>query len=43
LLGNGDDDHSRPVHNSGYDFNDAASVYGASFFAGVVEKFLAAD
>ena len=43
LLGNADGDHVRPVHNSGYDFNDAASVYGASFFAGVVEKFLAAD
>jgi hippurate hydrolase len=41
LLGNGDGENTRPVHNPGYDFNDAAAVYGASFFAGVVEKILA--
>jgi amidohydrolase len=40
LLGNSDENHSRPVHNSGYDFNDRASVYGASFFASVVERML---
>jgi hippurate hydrolase len=40
LLGNGDGDDVRPVHNSGYDFNDDATVYGASFFASVVEKML---
>ena len=34
LLGNGDDQHQRPVHNPGYDFNDEASVYGASFLRG---------
>ena len=38
LLGNGED--VPPVHNSGYDFNDDATVYGASFFASVVEKML---
>ncbi len=43
LVGNKDEDHTRPVHNPGYDFNDAASVYGASFFASVVETVLAAD
>jgi hippurate hydrolase len=41
LIGNGDDAHSRPVHNSGYDFNDAALPLGASFFARVVERELA--
>ena len=40
LLGNSDENHTRPVHNSGYDFNDRASVYGASFFASIVEKTL---
>jgi hippurate hydrolase len=41
LLGNADDEHTRPVHNPGYDFNDGAAVYGASFFAQVVETALA--
>lgn len=41
LLGNSDDEHQTPVHNPGYDFNDRASVYGASFFAKVVESVLA--
>ncbi len=40
LLGNHDDEHTRPVHNAGYDFNDKAAVYGASFFASVVETAL---
>ena len=40
LLGNGDGEDVRPVHNPGYDFNDEAIVYGASFFAGIVEKTL---
>ena len=39
LLGNGE---SAPVHNPAYDFNDAAIPYGASFFASVAEKALAA-
>ncbi|MEM7016783.1 MAG: M20 aminoacylase family protein [Pseudomonadota bacterium] len=39
-VGNGD---SSPLHNHGYDFNDDALVYGASFYAGVVEKELAAE
>jgi hippurate hydrolase len=39
-LGNADDEHTRPVHNPGYDFNDNAAVYGASFFAQVVETAL---
>ena len=43
LVGNKDDEHTRPVHNPGYDFNDKASVYGASFFASVVETMLATD
>jgi len=41
LLGNSDDEHQRPVHNPGYDFNDGAAIYGASFFARVVETALA--
>ena len=41
LLGNADDEHTRPVHNPGYDFNDKAAAYGASFFAHVVETALA--
>lgn len=41
LLGNSDDEHRTPVHNPGYDFNDRAAVYGASFFARVVESVLA--
>ncbi len=40
LLGNSDEDHTRPVHNPGYDFNDRAAVYGASFFARVAETVL---
>jgi hippurate hydrolase len=43
LLGNGDGDDVRPVHNPGYDFNDEASVYGASFFASVVERVLSPE
>ena len=43
LLGNEDDGHTRPVHNSGYDFNDKASIYGASFFASVVETVLTGE
>ena len=40
LLGNSDEAHTRPVHNPGYDFNDRAAVYGASFFARVAETVL---
>jgi hippurate hydrolase len=40
LLGNRDASHERPVHNAGYDFNDAALALGASFFASVVEQRL---
>ncbi len=43
LLGNTDAEHQRPVHNPGYDFNDRAAVYGASFFAEVVETVLSRD
>ncbi|MEM7077558.1 MAG: M20 aminoacylase family protein [Pseudomonadota bacterium] len=43
LLGNADETHKAPVHNPHYDFNDAAAVYGASFFASVVETALAPD
>jgi hippurate hydrolase len=40
-LGNGEDSH--PLHNHDYDFNDGALVYGASFFARIVEKSLQAE
>ncbi len=40
ILGNGTG--SSPLHNPDYDFNDEALVYGASFFAKVVESQLAA-
>lgn len=43
LIGNSDDDHQRPVHNPGYDFNDRALSGGASFFAKVVEHHLEAE
>lgn len=43
LLGNKDATHTQPVHNPGYDFNDDSAVYGASFFARVVEKTLPMD
>ncbi|MDA1076242.1 MAG: M20 family metallopeptidase [Proteobacteria bacterium] len=43
LVGNGDAEHMRPVHNPHYDFNDAAIPYGASFYAAIVEQTLAAD
>ena len=39
-LGNGVDSHA--LHNHDYDFNDEALVYGASFFARVVETSLPA-
>ncbi len=42
LIGNRDADHKAPVHNPGYDFNDAALPYGASFFARIVERELPA-
>ncbi len=38
ILGNGSG--SNPLHNPDYDFNDDALVYGASFFASVVEETL---
>ncbi|MBD3646841.1 MAG: M20/M25/M40 family metallo-hydrolase, partial [Pseudomonadales bacterium] len=38
LVGNGEG--SNPLHNPDYDFNDEALVYGASFFARVVEHTL---
>jgi hippurate hydrolase len=40
-IGNGDTVGSCPVHNPGYDFNDAALPIGASLFAHLVEKKLA--
>jgi amidohydrolase len=39
-IGNGDGSGACEVHNPGYDFNDAALPYGASFFARLVEKRL---
>ena len=41
IVGNGE--NSTPLHNPGYDFNDKALVYGASFFATVVEQLLAPE
>jgi hippurate hydrolase len=43
LVGNGDAEHTRPVHNPHYDFNDRALPYGASFYAAIVEETLAAE
>ncbi len=40
IIGNGED--SGALHNPGYDFNDAALVYGGSFFARVTEQELVA-
>ena len=40
IIGNGED--SSALHNPGYDFNDAALVYGGSFFARVTEQELVA-
>jgi hippurate hydrolase len=42
LLGNRDATHQQPVHNAGYDFNDASLALGASFFARAVELRLPA-
>jgi hippurate hydrolase len=39
-IGNGDGEGACEVHNPGYDFNDKALPYGASFFAKLVEKRL---
>ena len=39
-IGNGDGTGACEVHNPSYDFNDAASVYGASFFVRLVERRL---
>jgi hippurate hydrolase len=40
LIGNGDDATRHPVHHPSYDFNDEASVYGATFFAELAEQRL---
>ena len=40
LIGNGAGDNTHPVHHPQYDFNDEAAVYGASFFAELVEHRL---
>ena len=40
-IGNGGTEGGCPVHNPGYDFNDAALPLGASFFARLVEARLA--
>jgi metal-dependent amidase/aminoacylase/carboxypeptidase family protein len=40
-IGNGDQEGACEVHNPGYDFNDAALPYGASFFARLIETRLA--
>ena len=40
-IGNGDGTGACEVHNPAYDFNDAASIYGASVFVRLVERRLA--
>jgi hippurate hydrolase len=40
LIGNGDGAARHPVHHPSYDFNDEASVYGATFFAELAEQRL---
>ncbi|RQU96716.1 M20 aminoacylase family protein [Burkholderia cenocepacia] len=43
MLGNGLDSHGGcSVHNPGYDFNDDALGWGAAYFVGIAERFLAA-
>jgi hippurate hydrolase len=39
-IGNGDTVGSVPVHNPGYNFNDAILPLGAAALAGIVEKKL---
>jgi amidohydrolase len=39
-IGNGDTVGSCPVHNPGYDFNDAALPFGAAMFAELVQRKL---
>jgi len=39
-IGNGDTVGSCPVHNPGYDFNDAALPFGAAMFATLVQQKL---
>jgi hippurate hydrolase len=39
-VGNGETKGSCPVHNPGYEFNDAALPYGASLYARIVERKL---
>lgn len=36
-IGNGSDEGGRRLHSSCYDFNDDALVYGASYFARIIE------
>jgi hippurate hydrolase len=40
-VGGGADEGSCEVHNPGYDFNDAALPFGASFYARLIETRLA--
>ena len=42
-IGNGDGEGACEVHNPGYDFNDEALAFGASFFVRAVETRLARD
>jgi hippurate hydrolase len=39
-IGNGDTVGSCPVHNPGYNFNDAAIPLGAAMFATLIEQEL---
>ncbi len=42
-LGNGSDEGERRLHGSRYDFNDEALVFGASYFAGIIENGVSHD
>jgi len=42
-IGNGEGDGVCEVHNPGYDFNDKALPYGATFFARLIEDRLAKE
>jgi len=37
-IGNGPDDNGRILHSAWFDFNDEALPFGASYFAGLVER-----
>jgi hippurate hydrolase len=42
MLGNGNEQHRKPLHNPGYDFNDALLAIGTAFWSNLVERYLPA-